>query len=398
MHPWITSDKPGTCPICGMELIKVSGEKAKEMQEAITSGVTTVSLSPLDRVKANVELGNVEEFTLMPEIKTFGSFVMPENAFYRLSSYVEGRIDRLYAQEVGAYISTGAKLMEIYSPDLVAAQEEFLISVGAKKNLVEKGFTDLIEGTNRLIESGRRKLKLLGMTDAQVKLLEEDGTVVDTITVFARRSGLVNQVLMTQGEYVMEGGAVIELANLSPIWVDLEIYEPDIPKVAVGDRVALSVTALGGKVSANGTISMFLPQLTEGTRTLKVRAVIDNPGYKFRPGMYVEGRILKRESEKFLVVPRDAVLISGKGARVWVPTTDDPDVYRPLSVTIGRIVGDDSEYYEVTEGLRLGQTVIRGATFLVDSEAQMMSAGAASDAPSEDTDKDDSGDNSAQID
>lgn len=379
MHPWITSDRPGTCPICGMELIKVSGEKARKMQEAIKSGVAKVSLSPLDRLKANVELVLVEEYELIPELPTYGALVTPENAVHHLTSWVKGRVERFYVQETGAQLGKGARLMDVYSPELVQAQEEFLISIRARDRLAEGGFSNLSENTEKLIESGRRKLDLLGMTDEQIERLETAGEVVDTITVYARRGGLVMDIFITEGMYVKEGSRILEVARLNPIWAELEIYEADIPMVAIGDRVELTAIGLGGEVKVNGPITMLLPEVTGATRTLRVRAVVPNPGMKLRPGMFVEGHVLKKEIETILVVPRDCVLFSGRGARVWVPTTEDPDQYVSRSVKVGRTLGNDGELLEIVSGLRKGQTVIKGAVFLIDSEAELMTAGGVAD-------------------
>ncbi|MEP0813652.1 MAG: efflux RND transporter periplasmic adaptor subunit [bacterium] len=396
MHPWITSDKPGTCPICGMELIKVSGEDAKKMQEAVKSGVAKVSLSPIDRLTSNAQVSRVEEITISPEIKTYGTAVAPETGFQVLTTWVEGRIEKFYVQETGVYLKKGAPLIDVYSPMLVEAQQEFLVSVRAKKKLAESGNQSLGSNTDKLIESGRRKLSLMGMTDKQIAKLESDGTVVDKVTVYARAGGIVMRLMATQGMYMMEGGEILEVANLSPIWVELNVYEQDIPRVAVGDRVELTATGLGGEVKLNGPVTLLLPEVMGESRTLMVRAEVNNPGLALRPGMFVEGKIKKRTSEKVLVVPRDSVLWSGKGAKVWIPTVDEPGTYVAKEIKAGRILGDNGEWIEVLDGLRKGQSVLSGAVFLIDSEAELMNVGAAADSAAEaggPSEKDGGGDN-----
>lgn len=375
MHPWITSDKPGTCPICGMELIRVSGEDARKMQEAVASGVAKVSLSPLDRVISNAQVAHVEELTLASEVKTYGTVVAPETGFQVLTSWVEGRIEKFYVQETGVYLQKGAKLVDIYSPMLVEAQGEFLVAVRARDRMKEKNLQSVSENTQKLVESGRRKLNLLGMTDTQIDNLEKNGTVVDRVTVYARHSGIVMRLMTTQGMYLMEGGEILEVASLSPIWVELNVYEQDIPRVQIGDHVELTATGLGGEEKVNGTIKLLLPEIMGESRTMMARAEVANPGLKLRPGMFAEGKILKRESEIVLVVPRDAVLFSGKGAKAWIPSVDDPDTYVAKEVKAGRFLGENSEWVEILEGLRKGQSVLRGAVFLIDSEAELMNVG-----------------------
>ncbi len=375
MHPWITSDKPGTCPICGMELIRVSGEDARKMQEAVASGVAKVSLSPLDRIISNAQVAHVEEIELSSEVKTYGTAVAPETGFQVLTSWVEGRVEKFYVQETGVYLQKGAKLIDVYSPMLVEAQGEFLVAVKARDRLREKNLDGVSENTQKLVESGRRKLSLLGMTGAQIENLEKNGTVVDRVTVYARQGGIVMRLMTTQGMYLMEGGEILEVASLSPIWVELNVYEQDIPKVKTGDRVELTATGLGGETKLNGVIKLLLPEIMGESRTMMVRAEVPNPGLKLRPGMFVEGKILRRESESALVVPRDSVLFSGKGAKVWIPTVDEPDTYIAKDVKAGRFLGENSEWVEILDGLRKGQTVLSGAVFLIDSEAELLNVG-----------------------
>ena len=347
------------------------------MREAVKSGVTKVSLSPIDRLTSNAQVAHAVKYNFNPEIKTFGTIVAPETGFRVLTSWVEGRVEKFYVQETGVYLNKGAPLIDVYSPMLVEAQQEFLVSVKAKKKLGSAGYSGLSENTDKLIESGRRKLKLLGMVDKQIDLLESDGKVVDKVTIYARQGGIVMELMTTQGMYLMEGGEILEVASLSPIWAELEVYEQDISKVQIGDTVSLNVSSLGGNVVATGPVTLLLPEVDEMTRTLKIRAEVNNPGMKLRPGMFVEGRILKKTGESVLVIPRDAVLFGGKGAKVWVPTASDPNEFVSKEVKIGRTLGEKGDLLEVTEGLREGQTVIRGAVFLVDSEAELMNVSAA---------------------
>ena len=358
-----------------MELVRVSGEDARKMQEAMAGGVAKVSLSPLDRVISNAQIAQVEEMVFSPEIVTYGTAVAPETGYQVLTSWVEGRIEKFYVQQTGVYLQKGSPLVDVYSPMLVEAQGEFLVAVKTRDRLREKNLDEMSESTEKLVASGRRKLSLLGMTGAQIDKLESDGTVVDKVTVYARQGGIVMRLMTTQGMYLMEGGDILEVASLSPIWVELNVYEQDIPKVKAGDRVALTATGLGGETKVNGVIKLLLPEIMGESRTMMVRAEVANPGLQLRPGMYVEGKILKRESDTVLVVPRDAVLFSGKGAKVWIPTVEDQDTYIAKEVKAGRFLGDNREWIEIVEGLRKGQSVLRGAVFLIDSEAELMNVG-----------------------
>ncbi len=373
MHPWITSDRPGTAPDCGMELIKVTGEEARKMQEAIKAGAVQVSAPVVKRVLANVELTKVRELDWREEIVVVGSVVTPTDQIVKLASWVEGRIDKLYIERVGDFVNKGEKLMEIYSPTLVQAQEEFLTAIRTKERMKTAGYEDLTKNTETLISSSARKLKLLGMTEAQINELAKTGKVVDRVMVYARDSGLVMDIMAREGMYVMMGESVIELANLNPIWVEMEIYQDDAKRVNIGDAVEFHPVGDSGRIF-HGRIFEFVPMLTMEKRTLLARARLSNPGYRLRPGMFVDGKIIKAGKEKVLAIPRNAVLITGKGARAWIPSPGLPDQFEPREVKIGRILGDNREYYEVVEGLRAGQTVVAGAVFLLDSEAQLLVA------------------------
>lgn len=376
MHPWVTSERPGTCPICGMELVKVTGEEAKRMQEAVKQGVVQVSAPPVKRVLANVELAHVQEIPWREEISVVGSVVTPTDQIVKLASWVEGRIDKLYVERVGDFVKKGEKLMEIYSPTLVQAQEEYLTAIRTKQRMKTAGYEDLTRNTEALISSSARKLKLLGMTEEQINQLAKTEKVLDRVVVYARDSGVVMDLMAREGMYVMTGESVVELANLNPIWVEMEIYQDDAKNVSVGDAVVFYPVGESDKVF-RGRIFEFAPMLTMEKRTLIARARVDNPGYRLRPGMFVDGKIIKHgAAEKVLVIPRNAVLVTGRGARAWVPSPGMTDQFEPRNVKIGRILGDNREFYEVLEGLKLGDTVVAGAVFLLDSEAQLLVAAA----------------------
>ncbi len=375
MHPWVTSDHPGTCPICGMELVKVTGEEARRMQEAVKAGVVQVSAPPVKRVLANVELTNVQELSWREEFPVLGSVVTPSDALSNLASWVEGRIDKLYVERVGDFVKKGQKLMEIYSPTLVQAQEEFLTAIRTKERMDTAGYEDLTKNTEALIASSARKLKLLGMTEEQINKLAQTGKVVDSVPVYARESGIVMELMAREGMYVMDGESVLELANLDPIWVEMEIFQEDASRVTVGDEVEFHPVGESGRVYS-GRVFEFVPMLTMEKRTLLARARVTNPGYRLRPGMFVDGKIIKSGEEKVLIIPRNAVLVTGKGARAWVPSPGISDQFEPREIQIGRILGKNREFYEVKSGLRAGQTVVMGAVFLLDSEAQLLQASA----------------------
>jgi Cu(I)/Ag(I) efflux system membrane fusion protein len=372
MHPWITSDKPGTCPICGMELIEVSLEEAKAMQAAVDADVVTVSLPPQQRVVANVALEEAKRIECAERITVVGEIVIPDNATHTETSWVAGRINRLRARTVGDHIAKGAPLLEVYSEDLVAAQEEYLVALKTVEKMEAAGYPELAESSRKLAASTARKMSLLGLTDAQIDEVAKTGKARDTVTVYAKYGGVILEVYADEGMYVPAGGMILQAAQLNPVWTELHIYEADQERVNIGDEVRITGAGLPAD-GISGRIFEFKPVLEESKRTLIALASIPNPGGKLKPGSFVDGEILKRERENPLVVPRDAVLVTGKGARVWVPSPDVENQYEPREVEIGRVLGEEREYYEVLSGLRENQLVVQGAVFLVDSEAEFLS-------------------------
>jgi len=372
MHPWITSDKPGTCPICGMELIEVSKEEAEAMQAALTADVVKVSLSPQQRVVGNVALEEATRIEWAERIPVVGEIVIPEDATRTETTWVSGRIERLFARIVGSYISRGAPLLEVYSEDLVAVQEEYLIARQTVDSMDAAGYPDLAESSRRLAASTERKMRLLGLTDAQIAAVTKTGQIQETVTVYAKYGGEVLEVYADEGMYVPAGGEVLQVAQLNPVWVELHVYESDLAYVGIGDKVRLTGAGLPSN-GATGSIFEFRPTLSESKRTLVARVKLLNPSGRLKPGAFVEGEVFKQNGEAPLVVPRNAVLITGKGARVWVPSPDVEGQFEPRKVEIGRVMGENREYYEIVSGLREHQQVVSGAVFLVDSEAELLS-------------------------
>jgi len=374
MHPWITSDKPGTCPICGMELIEVSKEEAEAMQAALTADVVKVSLPPQQRIVGNVALEEVTRIEWAERIPVVGEIVIPDDATRTETSWVGGRIEKLFARTVGGHIRRGAPMLEVYSEDLIAAQEEYLIALKTVKSMEAAGYPDLAESSRRLAASTERKMRLLGLTDAQVADVRDAGQVREKVTVYAKYGGRIMEVYADEGMYVPAGGRVFQVAQLDPVWAEMHIYEADLTRVEVGGEVRITGAGLPAE-GVVGRIFEFRPTLSESKRTLVARVKLSNPGGRLKPGTFVEGEVFKRQTEAPLVVLRNAVLITGKGARVWVPSPDVESQFEPREVEVGRVMGENREYYEIVSGLREHQQVVSGAVFLVDSEAELLSVG-----------------------
>ncbi|MGC8736895.1 MAG: efflux RND transporter periplasmic adaptor subunit [Dissulfurimicrobium sp.] len=237
MHPFIIRDKPGNCPICGMTLVKV--KKAPGVQAAAQAGAKVatkemadlrgVSLSPTQMVMANVAVTEVKRMPLSREIDAVGIVTYDQARQAKVTSWVSGRIDRLYVNKVGDYVSVKRPVAEIYSPDLVSSQEEYLLAVRSRDQLKDSPIAAISQEGEGLVASARERLKLFGLKDQQIKALEKAGRPDIHLPIYTPLSGVVIDKLVQEGQYVNVGEPLFDIADLSTVWVEMEVYENEFP-------------------------------------------------------------------------------------------------------------------------------------------------------------------------
>ena len=352
MHPSVRSDKPGACPICHMTLVKVSATKE---QDTLSQGRESITLSTAEQIRANVSTATVEHRTLVREISAMGKIDLAEPSTQQITARFGGRIERLFVSFVGQTVKAGEPVAEIYSPDDVAAQREFLVALNSPADA---------SGESALLKQTRIKLKLLGFVDRQLDQLAKDQTPATVVTIYSPITGTVLKKNVLPQQYVAAGESLFEVSDLRKVWLQVDIYEPDIASLRIGQSVEASLDATPSLV-AKGTISFISPTLDPTTRTARVRAILDNPFGNLRPEMYAHARILA-PLPTTLVVPTTAVVSNGKADVVWVER--DPGHFEPRNVRLGERAGDFSQ---ILAGLQKGENVaIRGA-YLIDSESQL---------------------------
>jgi Cu(I)/Ag(I) efflux system membrane fusion protein len=364
MHPFIIKDKPGACPICGMSLVPVKkadsgqpGENKPEMKEH-------VSLSPSQMVMANVATVKVDRAPLAKEISAVGIVQYDQSRQAKVTAWVAGRIDRLYVDTVGAFVSKGRPVAEVYSPDLVSAQQEYLLALKSREQLKGSSIQAISQGGEGLVSSARQRLKLLGVKEYQIAALEKSGQPNIRLSIYTPLSGIVIEKIVVQGQYVNVGDPLFSIADLSGVWVEAEVYESDFSFVKVGQKVDIVSQSYPGK-TFSGTVSFIYPFLDPKTRTVKVRVQIANPGLRLKPEMFVTVS-LKIPLGDALVVPVAAVMDNGKRKVVWVETK--PGMFEPRDVQVGARVGDR---LQVLSGVLRGDKVAASGGYLIDSEAQL---------------------------
>jgi membrane fusion protein, copper/silver efflux system len=369
MHPTVTSDKPGSCPICGMALVKREVAPSSTASDLAASGaVTGVSLSPEQRVTANVRTVRLELATHTGELLTTGRVTFDERRLAQVTAYSAGRIERLYVNFTGDTVRRGQTVATIYSPDLYATQQEYLLALGNRERMRRAGFAGAQSASEDLVDSTRRRLMLFGMTAGQIQQLERTGKPMLTTGMVSSVSGVVTKKLVVPQQYVETGQPLFEIADLSTVWVEADVYEQQLPDVRLGQLVVITSPSLPG-TEFPGVVSFIQPVLGGQTRTASVRVELANPQLKLKPDMYVSARITGAPAPAHLMVPKSAIVDRGQKQYVWVEV--QPGTYEPREVQTGPRHGDQ---IVILAGVQAGQSVVVEGGFLLDSEAQLRGA------------------------
>lgn len=356
MHPQIRQNEPGNCPICGMELIPV--QKASGNQAGSTSAHQHLTMSPEAVALANVQTQKVKTVSPEHEIYLTGKVAVNEQKLAVITANYSGRIEKLFVDFTGQPVSRGQKLASIYSPDLITAQKELIEAARYK------------EINPALYNAVKEKLRLWKITETQIKEIENSGTVVTEIVVFADKSGVVTRRSVALGDYVNRGTTLFEIADLSSVWVILDAYESDLPFIKTGQKIALTVASIPGREFST-SISFVDPMINPLTRTASVRAEMKNPQQLLKPEMFVRGIVKASLSvkEKSLVIPNTSLLWTGKRSVVYVkvPDSQNPS-FEMREISLGASLGD---YYIVESGLSEGEEVVTNGVFAIDAAAQL---------------------------
>ncbi|MBD3297276.1 MAG: efflux RND transporter periplasmic adaptor subunit [candidate division Zixibacteria bacterium] len=370
MHPQIQLPEPGQCPICFMDLIPVSDGGGSD-----DDGPRVLSMSETARKIAQIVTTPVQRQEVNPVVHTVGTVTYDQTKFAEIAAWVPGRIDSLYADYVGTEVTKGEPLASIYSPELLSAQEELLQAVAAAQQSSGSQLTTFKKSVEATVKAARERLRLWGLTDAQIAAIEERGAPNDHITIPSPVTGVVVMKPVVEGSYVKTGTPLYHIADLSHVWVEIEAYESDLPWLQIGDTVQFTAEAFPNR-RFTGTVSFIDPTLKSNTRTVPVRVDVPNPQRLLKPGMYVNAvvqgqstTLVQQGDEEPLVIPASAPLITGKRAVVYVELPDrEQPTYEGREVILGPRAGD---YYVVDSGLTEGDRVVVNGAFKIDSELQI---------------------------
>ena len=408
MHPHIRQPAPGRCPICGMELVPAAGGTA-DLDEF------SVKIEPAQRRLANIQTAEAEIGTLEATLRTVGAIAIDESRQATIATYIDGRLERLFADYTGVPIAKGDHLAVIYSPQFYAAQVEY---IEARRALNASGGLQAVrQAQEGLSANTRQRLREYGMTDEQLAELERTGNAQSRLTIYAPQGGTVVEKLAVEGNYVKAGDPIYRIADLSTIWLMLKLFPEDATRIRFGQRVEAVIQSLPGETLV-GRVAFIDPTVDPKTRTVGIRVELVNKDGRLRPGDYAEARIslpIGPQGEVFeadlagkwispmhpqiirdepgqcpicgmdlvptseygfatqpvpqavsLYVPRSAVLLAGGNSVVYVET--EPGRFEIRPVTLGPILQDK---IVILAGLKAGETVATAGNFLIDSQMQL---------------------------
>lgn len=352
MHPQVHKDGPGACPICGMDLIKkVVDDTADVSEKSDMEGMITLTTNK--QILANVSTIKIKKENLKKELTAYSYLDFVEQNRKTIPAKFNGRIEKLFVDKTGDYIKKGQPLFEIYSPDLVQAQNDYLVALSNNKNEI-----------NPLLDASKKKLELFGLTADQIDELKKSGEIKLTLTYYSPVSGTVIEKKVQEGMYVNEGTVIYEAAELSTLWNIAEVNETDLSTIKLGSKVKLKLKAYPGE-EFTGKVTFIYPIINSQTRTIKIRSEFSSQNNKLKPQMYGE-TVFYDDAGTGLLIPADAVIFSGNKNVVWVRTKDG--MFEGRSVELGPMFGDK---YQIILGLKEGDEVAASGGFLIDSESQL---------------------------
>jgi len=351
MHPQIRMEQPGKCPICGMELIPLVKSSTASIDPA------AIHLNKEAAQLANVLTSIVSKQKPVKEVRLYGKVQADERLFQSQTAHVPGRIEQLSVNFTGETVVKGQILAEIYSPELITAQQELLETVKTKQLQPE------------LYEASKEKLRQWKLTDDQIAKIESSGIVQNNFEVVSNTAGTVIARRVNNGDHVAQGTVLYDIADLSKVWVMFDAYESDLQFLHIGEKLSFTLQALPG-IDFSGNIIFIDPVIDPVTRVAKVRVETGNQSGKLKPEMFATGIVSTtlNEYRNNMVIPKSAVLWTGKRSIVYVKQPGDEPIFKLREIGLGPMLGKS---YVVTDGLWEGEEIVTSGTFSVDAAAQL---------------------------
>jgi len=404
MHPDIISEEPGNCPICGMKLTPIktapaasttpkgerkikywrapmdptyiSDEPGKSpmgmdlvpvYEDEIAEGA--ISIDPITVQNMGLRTALVGRGELTKTIRTVGHIDYDEKKLYIVNSKITGWIEKLLVNTTGEVVQEGQPLLEIYSPELVSTQEEYLSALKNYSELKDSRYEEARAGALELLNSTQKRLEYWDIDESQIENLKRTGEIRKTLTLFSPTNGVVLHKNAVEGAHVKAGSDLFRIADFSTVWVLAHIYEYELPYIKLGQKAKMSLSYLPGEVF-QGKVIYIYPYLDQKTRDVKIRLEFPNPQYRLKPEMYANVVIESQLSGQRILIPEEAVIRSGKREIVFVDMGEGK--YAPREITTG--VSGQGEVVEVKKGLFPGEIIVVSGQFMLDSESKTQEA------------------------
>ena len=346
MHPSVKSATPGSCPICSMDLIPVTH------QDVASNSIT---IDNRRRQMIGIETEKVTHIDLSKEIRAVGQVTYDERSLSNVTLKFDAWIGELHADYVGVQVSKGDVLFTVYSPELLAAQQEYLETL---KRLARRGSND------SLLIAARQRLKLWDMSSWEIKALEKRGRPLEYVPIYASSTGTIVEKNVEEGSAVKMGETLFRIADLSRVWVEAEVYEADVELISEGMNATITMPYLPSK-KIEATVNYVYPYLEGDSRTARIRLNLDNSNGELKPDMYAEVKLIADYGHR-LAVPEQAVMIAGDSRVIFVDLGEGK--LKPIKVKTGRRV---NSFIEIIDGLKLGDTIVTSGNFLIASETKL---------------------------
>ncbi len=336
-----------------------------------TDEAQPVSLGADAGRRIGVTFATVTKGSLPRTVRTVGFVTYDETRLATVNPKIDGWVEKLFVDFTGAPVQVGQPLLEVYSPGLVTAQEELLLAKGLLEQAQESGGARSIETAEALLAAARRRLAYWDIPEEEIQAIEERGSVSKTLTLRSPASGIVLEKNVVEGGRIMPGMDLYQIADLSRVWIDVEIFEKDLALVEVGSHGMISFESYPGEMF-HGDVTYVYPTVSSTSRTGRVRLELSNPGLRIKPGMYAEVELQSPALDQTLLVPRTAVLQTGERSMVFHRMSNGQ--LHPMEVVTGLAAGDQ---IQILSGVTEGTVVAASATFLIDAESNLGAAMAA---------------------
>ena len=348
MDPQVMEKKPGTCPICKMDLVRVEVDPNQKAGE--------LKLSDQQIRLANIQTDTVRLRPLGEEITLSATLKENQNLVNVVTSRIAGRVERLFVRNIGEPVRAGQAVFELYSEELAAAQQDYLLALQSKKR-----YADTEPNFARIADAARNKLLLWGMAERQIADLELNGKPGNTLTFYSKYSGIATEVSVAEGDYVAEGSPVLRLANLGTLWAEAQLYVSDLPFLAKTGEALVEIPSISDQ-KLRGVVSFVNPSLEASSKIVMVRVEIPNPNGDYQPGMQA-WMTLKGKVMNAIAVPTNALIQGKDGATVWLKNASG--AFESRMVTMGKT---NRDFTEIKAGLESGEVVVVSGAYLLHSE------------------------------